>query len=423
MKEKTKKVLLWMFVAFCFTAVLVYGLNLGSILILLCGIAAMPIEQVRNLWKKLLPEKFKWAKKASIAILFFVAVMCLPTVETDVPNNTTVQTEQGDNQKEDLVSEKEDSKEESEIEEVPDNLKQSEVDLSAVADYSSEPYVELSGNLPSFSVEELVEKSFEKYSELDNLGRCGVAYACIGKDIMPTEERGSIGQVKPSGWHLVKYDVVDGNYLYNRCHLIGYQLAGENANTKNLITGTRYLNVEGMLPFENKVADYVEKTGNHVLYRVTPVFEGENLLASGVQMEAYSVEDKGEGICFNVYVYNVQPGVTIDYATGESKLTDTGSASADVSITIVGSGNSETSEETTPSNDTNDSNNNSSSNVGASQTPDVQEPADSTMVWKSATGSKYHCVNDCGNMNPSKARQLTKEEAEAQGLEPCSKCY
>jgi len=422
MKEKTKKVLLWMFVAFCFTAVLVYGLNLGSILILLCGIAAMPIEPVRNLWKKLLPDKLKWAKKASIAILFFVAVMCLPTVETDVPDNTTVQTEQGDNQKEDLVSEKEDSKEESEIEEVPDNLKQSEVDLSAVADYSSEPYVELSGNLPSFSVEELVEKSFEKYSELDNLGRCGVAYACIGKDIMPTEERGSIGQVKPSGWHLVKYDVVDGNYLYNRCHLIGYQLAGENANTKNLITGTRYLNVEGMLPFENKVADYVEKTGNHVLYRVTPFFEGDNLLANGVQIEAYSVEDKGEGICFNVYVYNVQPGVTIDYATGESKLTDTGSAGTDVSITIVGSGNSETPEDTTPSNDANNSNN-SSSNVGASQTPDVQEPADSTMVWKSATGSKYHCVNDCGNMNPSKAKQLTKEEAEAQGLEPCSKCY
>lgn len=177
MKEKTKKVLLWMFVAFCFTAVLVYGLNLGSILILLCGIAAMPIEQVRNLWKKLLPEKLKWAKKAGIAIVFFVAVMCLPAVETEVPdNNTTVQTEQGDNQKEDLVSEKEESEKESEIEEVPDNLKQNEVDLSAVTDYSSEPYVELNGNLPSFSVEELVTKSFEKYSELDALGRCGVAY-------------------------------------------------------------------------------------------------------------------------------------------------------------------------------------------------------------------------------------------------------
>lgn len=422
MKEKTKNVLSWVFVAFCFTAVLVYGLHFGGVLILLCGIAAMPIEQVRNLWGKLLPKKFKWAKTTGIAILFLVAVMCLPIVETTVPDNITVQTEKANNQKGNLVFEEEDSEKETQIEEVPDNLKQRKVDLSAVADYSSEPYVELSGNLPSFSVEELVTKSFEKYSELDALGRCGVAYACIGKDIMPTEERGSIGQVKPTGWHLVKYDVVDGNYLYNRCHLIGYQLAGENANTKNLITGTRYLNVEGMLPFENKVADYVEKTGNHVLYRVTPVFEGENLLASGVQMEAYSVEDKGAGICFNVYVYNVQPEVTINYATGESKLTKIGSASTDVSITIIGSGNSEISEDTTHSNDTNNSNN-SSSNVGTSQTPDVQEPADSTMVWKSATGSKYHCVNDCGNMNPDKAQQLTKEEAEEQGLDPCSKCY
>ena len=320
MKEKTKKVLLWMFVAFCFTAVLVYGLNLGSILILLCGIAAMPIEPVRNLWKKLLPDKLKWAKKTSIAILFFVAVMCLPTVETDLPDNPTVQTEQGDNQKEDSVSEKEDSEKDSEVEEKPDNLQQSVVDLSTVAEYSSEPYIELSGNHPNFSAKELVNKSFEKYSELDGLGRCGVAYACIGKDIMPTEERGSIGQVKPTGWHLVKYDVVDGNYLYNRCHLIGYQLAGENANTKNLITGTRYLNVEGMLPFENMVNDYIKETGNHVLYRVTPVFYEDELVARGVQMEAWSVEDAGDGICYNVYVYNAQPGIEIDYKTGISDL-------------------------------------------------------------------------------------------------------
>lgn len=164
----------------------------------------------------------------------------------------------------------------------------------------------------------MTTKSFEKYSELDNLGRCSVAYACVGKDIMPTEKRGAIGSVKPSGWHTVKYDCVDGKYLYNRCHLIGYQLTGENANNKNLITGTRYLNVEGMLPFENMVADYVKETDNHVLYRVTPIFKGENLLASGVQMEAKSVEDNGDGISFNVYCYNVQPDIVIDYKTGES---------------------------------------------------------------------------------------------------------
>lgn len=187
-----------------------------------------------------------------------------------------------------------------------------------IPEYTGEPYVVLQDNWPNFNAEDLTVEAFETYSELDELGRCGVAYANICLDIMPTEPRGEIGQVKPTGWHTVKYDCVDGKYLYNRCHLIGYQLAGENANRQNLITGTRYLNVTGMLPFENMVDDYVEETENHVLYRVTPIFDGDNLVASGVQMEAFSVEDDGEGICFNVYVYNVQPGVSIDYATGES---------------------------------------------------------------------------------------------------------
>lgn len=189
-----------------------------------------------------------------------------------------------------------------------------------IPQYADEPYTEINGNIPFFTDDEITDQSFETYSPLDALGRCGTAFACVGQDLMPTEERGSIGQVKPSGWHLVKYDCVDGKYLYNRCHLIGYQLTAENANERNLITGTRYLNIEGMLPFENQVADYVQQTGNHVLYRVTPVFEGDNLLASGVLMEGYSVEDSGAGICFCVYAYNVQPGVQIDYATGESAL-------------------------------------------------------------------------------------------------------
>ena len=188
--------------------------------------------------------------------------------------------------------------------------------------YTTEPYVVLNNNIPSFKSAALTAVSFERYSELDALGRCQVAEACVGVDIMPTEERGAIGQVKPSGWHTVKYDVVDGKYLYNRCHLIGFQLTGENANDKNLITGTRYFNVEGMLPFENMVADYVKETGNHVMFRVTPVYTNENLVANGVIMEAYSVEDKGEGVCFNVFVYNIQPGVVINYATGESKLAE-----------------------------------------------------------------------------------------------------
>ena len=181
-------------------------------------------------------------------------------------------------------------------------------------------YVAINDNVPNFKESDVITTSYEEYAPLDALGRCGTAMACIGRDIMPTEERGSIGQVKPSGWHTVKYDNVDGKYLYNRCHLIGYQLTGENANKQNLITGTRYLNIEGMLPFEDMIADYVKETGNHVIYRVTPIFDDDDLLARGVQMEAISVEDDGEGICFNVYAYNAQPGVSIDYATGESKL-------------------------------------------------------------------------------------------------------
>lgn len=184
---------------------------------------------------------------------------------------------------------------------------------------TDEAYIKVNGNVPLFSDEEKkTAAAFESYSDLDALGRCGVAFACVGKETMPTEERGPIGSIKPSGWHSVKYDFVDGKYLYNRCHLIGYQLTAENANEKNLITGTRYLNTKGMLPFENMVADYVKETGNHVLYRVTPVFEGKNLVASGVYMEAYSVEDDGDGICFYVYVFNRQPGVKIDYLTGDS---------------------------------------------------------------------------------------------------------
>ena len=190
--------------------------------------------------------------------------------------------------------------------------------LQDIPAYSGTPYTEVNGNQPYFTEADLTTQSFESYSELDSLGRCGVAYANVGQDLMPTEPRGEIGSVKPTGWHLVKYDNVDGKYLYNRCHLIAYMLAAENANPQNLITGTRYLNTQGMLPFETKVSDYVKSTGNHVLYRVTPIFEGDNLLANGVLMEAYSVEDDGAGICFCIFAYNVQPGIGIDYAAGDN---------------------------------------------------------------------------------------------------------
>lgn len=201
------------------------------------------------------------------------------------------------------------------------------ISLAEIPPYSGEPYVVVNGNVPELEEEEPV--SYESYSQLDGLGRCGTAEATIGKDLMPTEKRGYIGSVKPSGWHTTKYEHVDGKNLYNRCHLIGYQLTAENANEKNLITGTRYMNVEGMLPFENMVADYIRETGNHVQYRVTPVYQSNDLVASGVQMEARSVEDEGEGVSYNVYVYNVQPGIEIDYATGESWEADWGTDGAE----------------------------------------------------------------------------------------------
>jgi DNA-entry nuclease len=209
-----------------------------------------------------------------------------------------------------------------EVETVNDISAKIKYSLENLPEYSGEAYVELNGNVPAFTEEEKnITESFEYYSPLDELGRCGEAYANICDEIRPTEERGEIGSIRPSGWHTVKYSgIIEGNYLYNRCHLIGYQLSGENDNELNLITGTRYLNISGMLPFENMVDDYLDRTDNHVLYRVTPIFEGENLVASGVVMEAWSVEDGGEGICFNVYCYNVQPGVEIDYLTGDSRL-------------------------------------------------------------------------------------------------------
>lgn len=194
----------------------------------------------------------------------------------------------------------------------------STITIDEIPEYSSSPYIEINGNRPDFDVSKYSE-SFETYGDLDELGRCTVCFANISKELMPTNERGAIGSVKPTGWHTVKYDCVDGKYLYNRCHLIGYQLTAENANERNLITGTRYLNVEGMLPFEEKVAEYVKNSGNHVLYRVTPKFKDDELIARGVQIEAMSVEDNGVGICFNVYCYNVQPQIKIDYQTGDSE--------------------------------------------------------------------------------------------------------
>lgn len=275
------------------------------------------------------------------------------------------------------------------------------VDLSSLPAYAGEAYVAVNDNQPYFSAEERQNtEAFETYSPLDSLGRCGVAWANICPELMPTEERGEIGQVKPSGWHTVKYDCVDGKYLYNRCHLIGFQLAGENANEQNLITGTRYLNIEGMLPFENLVADYVQETGNHVLYRVTPVFDGDNLVAGGVLMEGWSVEDGGEGVCFCVYAYNVQPGVEIDYATGDSW--ETGEAPAESQP-----------EEETPS------------EAQPAQGDSTESSGEMEYVLNTNT-HKFH-YPDCSSvsrMSDTNRQDFvgTREEVIAQGYEPCGNC-
>ena len=287
--------------------------------------------------------------------------------------------------------------------------------LSDIPEYNNEPYVVINNNEPEFSDEDKTTKSFEKYDNLDYLGRATKAFANISTDLMPTEKRGNIGMVKTSGWHTVKYDIVDGKYLYNRCHLIGYQLTGENANEKNLITGTRYLNIEGMLPFENMVADYVKETDQHVMYRVTPVFEGDNLLAAGVLMEGKSVEDNGEGVLFCVFAYNVQPGVSIDYATGES--------SADGTIVNDTSAQEEIKQSTSTS----------------VQQEETQQPADTSVTQQETSQSeetqtyvlntnthKFHKPG-CYSVEKIKPENYaeftgTREEAIAYGYDPCKNC-
>ena len=282
--------------------------------------------------------------------------------------------------------------------------------------YSGEPYTAVNNNEPYFTSDNLTTEAFENYSELDALGRCGVAYANVCLETMPTEKRGSISEVKPTGWHPVKYDNVDGKSLYNRCHLIGYQLTAENANQQNLITGTRYLNVDGMLPFENMVADYVKETDNHVLYRVTPIFTGDNLVADGVLMEGYSVEDEGDGICFCVYAYNVQPGITIDYATGDSWLSSEKGNSDSSS-----GGNSAVSQSAADK---------SGTQQAAVQTESVKEtsaPVSTGTEYILNTNTKKFHYPSCSSVKQMKASNKkeytgSRDDLIAQGYDPCKKC-
>lgn len=302
------------------------------------------------------------------------------------------------------------------------------VSLDAILAYDGKAYVAVNNNEPFFTDSDMTTTAFENYSDLDSLGRCGVAYANICKEIMPTEKRGKIGMIKPSGWHTVKYDVIKDRYLYNRCHLIGYQLAGENANPKNLITGTRYLNVEGMLPFENLVADYVNNTGNHVLYRVTPMFSGSNLVANGVLIEAKSVEDNGGGILFNVYCYNVQPGVGINYENGDSWLEGTAPQEQSAQTGAAQNGGSQSSDGSSAGASAGDTGSSGGTTGSASSGSDSSvaenSAADSsnskTMVHITATGKKYHRAG-CRTLKKSDT-EVTLDEAKSMGLSPCGIC-
>ena len=458
------KIFNWIFSVFCMLCLLAYGFNAGAIMMFLLGIASLPVKPIREMWENL--PKHKVLRPVIIGFLFFTFMGMMPPVENENPEQIagisteaiaetqeteTQQIEPEKTETQELLAEETEEVLETETQEVESKAAETEesitvqatkpstevrVSVSDIPAYSGSPYVAINNNVPEFLETDLSTTSYEFYSDMDRLGRCGVAYACVGTDLMPTTERGSIGSVKPTGWHTVKYDVVDGKYLYNRCHLIGYQLSGENANTKNLITGTRYLNMDGMLPFENMVADYVEETNNHVMYRVTPVFEGDNLVASGVQIEAESVEDSGAGILFNVYCYNVQPDVEINYATGDSNLaagvaesgssnnsSKTSSSKSNTSGERTSGSSTVSSASSGSSNTGNSTSDSSGSSAAVSNDTNTGSGSSGVMVWKTATGSKYHSINNCGNTNPAKATQITEEEAIREGLGKCSKCW
>lgn len=340
------------------------------------------------------------------------AIEQLATIPSELlETSETAVSEPESGQPQENASDTQESQQVTSATDVPTGEGTSAFSLREIPAYSGTPYTEVNGNQPYFTEEELTTQSFETYSELDSLGRCGVAYANVGQDLMPTEPRGEIGAVKPTGWHLVKYDNVDGKYLYNRCHLIAYMLAAENANPQNLITGTRYLNVQGMLPFETKVCDYVKNTGNHVLYRVTPIFDGDNLLADGVLMEAYSVEDAGEGISFCVFAYNVQPGIGIDYATGDNWAEGSGTYQSTVASVA---------EETPvpqPETDT-----------AVQITPESSAPQESQgITYVLNTNTKKFHYPTCSSVDDMKEKNKqiytgSREEVINMGYVPCKRC-
>lgn len=388
------------------------GFHFSSIFILLAALLMMPIKPIREALKKV-KIKSGVAVLLSVVILF-TGIACTPTNDTPSDENNSAYTEDyGEEDPEQTTENHFDNKETISTTNTTTTSTTTSAPHSPVGSgsanpvkpsetpaYTGRPYVALNNNVPNFSSAELTTKAYEKYSPLDSLGRCGVAIASCGKEIMPgtNEERGSISSIKPSGWNQAKYDGVSGGYLWNRCHLIGWQLSAENANRQNLITGTRYMNVSGMLPFENMVADYIKETGNHVAYRVTPIFKGNNLVCSGVQIEAYSVEDNGDGICFNVYCFNIQPNITINYADGSSSSSSGTTVKKETTTKRV-----TTTKKTT------------------TESYDSYDDDQSNYVYITKTGKKYHSIPNCGNTKTAYKVSLAEAKRKTEG--PCSKCW
>ncbi len=402
------KILQWVYAGAVGIMALANGFHYSTLFLLASAVLLMPIPAIRNF----LREKVKiktWLAIVLAIVLFVAGASGSPLSETPDSSvdftyptylqeatssaettETTVETTAATEPTETMAETEPATKPTEKPAHVGSGIA-TPVNIKSIPAYSGKAYVTVNNNVPNFSAKELTKSGYESYSNLDSLGRTRVAVASVGKDTMPAEdeERGSISSIKPSGWKQAKYSNISGGWLYNRCHLIGWQLSAENANRKNLLTGTKYLNIQGMLPFENMVADYIKETDGHVAYRITPIYDGNNLLASGVQMEAYSVDDAGESVCFNVFCYNVQPGVTINYATGASS----------------GPAAEETKAPTTPS----------------TSQPDDDDSDSGEMVWIPKSGKKYHSNKSCSGMkNPTK---VSKQTAIDRRYEPCKKCY
>ena len=428
--KKGSQIAQWVFTGLFGICALGNGFHWSSLFLLLAAVLMAPIPAIRN-WLKSIKIK-NWLAITLAVVVFFVGMMGSPLSETpDNPDSggssysenlndtsgtssttedsTSSTTEDNTSSTDNTSSDKtEDSTTSSTTSKPTENRNPSSVgggtakpvDLSSIPAYSGNAYVTINNNKPSFSSAELTTKGYEKYSSLDSLNRCGVAIASCGKEIMPgaNEKRGSISSIYPSGWNQAKYDGISGGWLWNRCHLIGWQLSAENANRENLITGTRYMNISGMLPFENMVADYIRETGNHVAYRITPIYDGNNLVCSGVQMEAYSIEDSGDGVEFNVYCYNVQPGIKINYADGSSSSSS-------------GSNNTTSSSKPTTS---------------IEQDTNKNENTGSTKYVLNTSTKKFHYPT-CGSAGRIAAKNYaesneSRDSLIAQGYSPCGNC-